>query len=96
MVTMEKRLSHIEKCLSELIDTLETFMAFQVKADQRFKKGQRVLFSPRAFRHGIAPAKGGAKKGRVTKVTDGFTVEVLVDGYKKSHSYFHAFWNPVH
>lgn len=83
--------AEIEKRLASLEDTI----SFLVKSNQRFKKGQRVKFSEKAKRSGITRTKGGVQKGRVVKVGDGFTMEVLLDGYKKPHQYHHAFFEGV-
>lgn len=73
------------------LDSIEELMSFAIRASSRFKRGQRVKLSPRAKLR----FKGGATKGRVTKVGDSFTVEVLIDGYKRPHSFHHGFFDPV-
>lgn len=90
-VTVESLMTEIEKRL----DALEDVMSFMVRSNQRFKKGQRVQFSAKADRAGVSRTRGGVRKGRVVEVGDNFRVKVLLDGYKKPHSYHHAFFDRV-
>jgi hypothetical protein len=89
--TVESILDDIEKRL----DALEDVMSFTVRSNQRFKKGQRVQFSAKADRAGVSRTRGRVRMGRVVEVGDGFTMKVLLDGYKKPHSYHHAFFDRV-
>lgn len=90
-LTAEQLVSRIEKRL----DSLDDLMSFTVRSNQRFKKGQRVQFSPKADRAGITRTKGGVRKGRVVEVGNNFTMKVLMDGYANPHSYHHAFFDAV-
>lgn len=76
------------------LDSIEDHIAWMIKAEQRFRVGQRVRFSRGAHRNNIVPRTTLAKKGVVKRV-DGFSVVVLIDGRKHPHSYHHAFFNPV-
>lgn len=79
------------------LDNVEDLMAWLIRAGSRFKKGQRVKFSPAAYRKGVASRrKGGASKGKVVDVDeDGFSVKVLLDGYAKPRSFHHGFFDPA-
>ena len=78
--------------INERLDSIETLMSFSISAMQRFRVGQRVKFSPAAKRAGVSTrTKRGVQKGRVVGM-DGFTVRVLLDGYKKPHAYHHIFF----
>lgn len=82
--------------ITKKLNNLEDLMAFSIRANQRFVKGQRVQFSDAADRSGITHRiKGGVRKGRVVKVSEGFTVTVLLDGYKKPTDYNHSFFENV-
>lgn len=88
--TVESLITDIEKRL----DAIEDVMSFMVRSNVRFKKGQRVQFSAKADRAGISRrVKGRVRKGRVVEVGDGFTMKVLLDGYKNPRSYHHAFFD---
>lgn len=80
--------------INKRLDSIEELTLWLVKANQRFKKGQRVRLGPMAQRRHLK-LKGGGTKGKVVSVGDSFSVDVLPDGYKKAHSYFHGFWEPV-
>lgn len=80
--------------INKRTDNMEKMTMWLVRANQRFKKGQRVRLSPLADRARLK-LKGGGTKGTVSGLGDGFSVDVLPDGYKKPHSYFHGFWEPV-
>lgn len=89
--SIESILADIEKRLNDIEDV----MSFMVRSSQRFKKGQRVQFSAKAERAGITRTKGGVRKGRVIEAGDSFLMKVLMDGYRKPHTYHHAFFEPV-
>jgi hypothetical protein len=88
-----KQIFAVIEQINKRLDSIETMTMWLVKANQRFKKGQRVRLSPMADRARLK-LKGGGTKGTVTGC-DGFSVDVLPDGYKKAHGYFHGFWEPV-
>lgn len=97
MKKSSKKTESVRDLINEIhrkFDNIEDLMAWQIRAEQRFKKGQRVEFSRSAARHHVAKAKHGVKKGTVLKV-DGFCITVLLDGYKTPQSYQHSFFNPV-
>ncbi len=89
------RVQQIILSIEKRLDSLEDLMAFLVKANVRFKEGQRVQFSASADRKGISRRiKGGVRKGRVTKV-NGYSITVLLDGYKRPSSFSHSFFDPI-
>jgi hypothetical protein len=75
------------------LTTIEDYMAWLIRADQRFCVGRRVEFSRKAKRNGIVP-KTLAKKGTVKRM-DTFSVWVLIDGRKQPRCWHHSFFNPV-
>lgn len=78
------------------MDRIAEMQMWLIRADQRFKKGQRVRFSDRAIRRGLAERrKGKVRTGTVTAVGDLFSMDVLLDGYKTAHSFHHMFFDPV-
>lgn len=76
------------------LDMLTEQLAWLVRAGDRFRKGQRVQFSALAKAKGISKRKHGADRGRVIGTT-GFTVTVLLDGYKQPSSFHHMFFDPA-
>jgi hypothetical protein len=81
--------------INERLDSVEDLVAFMVRAEQRFKPGQRVKFSPMADRKGITKRiKGKVRRGKVVG-TSGFSVSVILDGYKRPHSFLHSFFEPA-
>lgn len=81
--------------INQRLDAIEDMAAWLVKAEQRFRKGQRVQFSAAADRRTVsARTKGGVRTGKVIKA-DGYLVTVLLDGYKSPRSYHHSFFEPV-
>jgi hypothetical protein len=92
----EKSVRNLLDEISDRLDAIEDLAAWLVRANQRFRKGQRVQFSPAAFRKGLVRrVKGGAMKGTVVHVDDGFAVRVLIDGYKHPTDYHHSFFEAV-
>lgn len=82
--------------INERLDRIEELASFSIRSNQRFKKGQRVKFSAKAYRANIANGrKGGVTTGRVVRVGDGFSMDVLLDGYKKPTGYHHSFFDPI-
>jgi hypothetical protein len=81
--------------IQKRLDNIEDLLAFKILASDRFRKGQRVKFSPAAFRKGVARRRSVPIKGRVVAVSNSFTLTVLLDGYKKPTRYHHAFFDPV-
>lgn len=90
-----KEILAIIEQLEKRLDSIEELAAWAIPAYVRFKKGQRVQFSALADRKLISRrTKGGVRRGTVVK-NDGFSVVVLLDGYKKPRSYFHAFFERI-
>lgn len=76
------------------LDNIEELMAWTIRADQRFRVGSRVEFSPTADRRGLSMGrKDGVRTGKVTKV-DGFAIDVLLDGYAKPRGFHNKFFMP--
>lgn len=82
-------LSEINKRLDVIVER----MSWLIKAEQRFKVGQRVEWSRQARRQGF-PTRKVAQKGTV-KAIQGFSVVVKLDGLKQVNSYHHSFFNAV-
>lgn len=81
--------------INKSLDNIEFMVGFTIRPRQRFRAGQRVEFSPMAIRKGISRGrKGGVVTGKVVSVSDGFTIDVLLDGYKRPHGYHHMFFVP--
>lgn len=81
--------------IKERLDAIEDMTAWLVRTDQRFKKGQRVQFSPAADRKGIsARIKGGVRRGTIVGL-DSVGVTVLLDGYKKPQGFHHSFFEKI-
>jgi hypothetical protein len=90
-----KKYGKIIDSINQRLDHIEEMAAWLVSAEQRFKKGQRVQFSPAADRRGIsARRKGGVRRGTVTGF-GGFSVDVLLDGHKKPMGFHHLFFDPI-
>jgi hypothetical protein len=92
----ERELGKVRAELPEIrasLDTIAAHMMWLIRAEQRFRIGRRVEFSRRARDRGFPKRKQSAKG--VIKGFDGFSVDVLLDGYKHRHTYHHAFFNPV-
>lgn len=87
-----------EKLLADLNDRLNDFIdniAWLIRAENRFRVGQRVKFSKTAQRKGI-PDSRRKSNGRGTVVgVYRFTVKVKLDGYAKPLEFHHKFFNPV-
>lgn len=82
--------------IEEKLHLLEEYAAWTIRAEQRFKIGQRVEFSRKADEAGVSRGKKkGAKKGRVKSIVGAFFINVLLDGYSRPSSYHHSFFNPV-
>lgn len=80
------------KEISERLDNLEQMMWCSIRADSRFKVGNRVRFSAYAKRRNISTGtKGGVQQG-IVEAVDSYFVRVRLDGYKDAHSYFHGFF----
>lgn len=81
--------------INERLDRVEELLMWTITSEQRFKRGQRVQFNERADRSGVSSrTKRGVRKGRVTHL-NGFSVLVLMDGYKHAKSFHHGFFDPV-
>ncbi len=78
--------------INERLDSIEDLMMFTIRADQRFRVGQRVKFSAKAERQQIS--KGRPPRGTVKRV-DSVSVVVLLDGRKQPTSFNHMFLEPV-
>jgi len=91
MMDQRKLAKELDVILKRL-DDIELLMAFMVRANQRFKEGQRVRFSHLADRRGIsAGRKHGVRTGTVIEAGDGFTVKLKLDGYRRAFNIHHAF-----
>jgi hypothetical protein len=75
------------------LDAIEDHMIWLIKPDARFSVGQRVEFSRRGRAAGFPSRKASASG--VVKKLEGFSLVVLLDGYRRPHAYHHAFFNPV-
>jgi hypothetical protein len=94
--TTEKSVRELLDEISNRLDTVEELMAWTVRADQRFHRGQRVQFSPAAERRGLtARVKGRVNRGTVIQVSDSFWVDVKLDGYKRTGHFHHSFFDPI-
>jgi hypothetical protein len=81
--------------INKRLDNIEELFAWLVRAEQRFRIGSRVEFSPYADRRGISRGrKGGVRTGRVVSM-DEFSVGVMLDGYTRPHSFHHTFFQPT-
>jgi hypothetical protein len=59
----------------------------------RFKVGDRVVFSHWADRNGLTwRTKGGVRSGTVEAISGTHTVMVRLDGYKRPSRYHHMFF----
>lgn len=91
MTEIEKRIEQINRRL----DNIEEMVSWAFTAEQRgLAVGQRVTFTERAIRKGVArQRKGSTRSGVITKV-NGFSIHVKLDGYKTAHSFHHSFFQP--
>jgi predicted trehalose synthase len=86
----------VDKVIAEIhakLNTIEEHLAFLIRAEDRFRVGQRVEFSRVAHRKHI-PTRKRSLKGVVKKV-HGFSIDVHLDGMKKPRGFHHMFFNPV-
>lgn len=79
--------------IRKLLDSIEDNYVWLIKTDARFRIGQRVEFSRRARRRGIN-SRTKSDTGIIKNIS-GFSIVVLLDGYKHTKSFHHAFFNPV-
>lgn len=87
----------IEEVIDQIalrLDAMEELMSFMVRSNTRFKKGQRVQFSPKAAKAGLTRGNPD-RRGTVVQVGESFSMKVLLDGYKRPHSFHHSFFNPI-
>ena len=87
----------LEATIPEIIrrlDAVEDMILFSIRANARFKRGQRVQLSHRAKRAKLK-FKRGVTRGRVISASDSFTMVVLMDGYKRPTGFFHGFFDPI-
>lgn len=92
----EKKLARDLAKIEERLAGIEDVMSFMVKASQRFKKGDRVEFNAKADKRLISERrKNGVRTGTVMSVDDGWSMKVLLDGYKHPSSYHHSFFDKV-
>lgn len=89
---------YIRKLIDDIhvrLNNLEEAWMWSVRADQRFRAGQRVKFSAIADRKNISRGrKNGVRAGTVVG-TDGFSVKVRLDGYKTDRRFHHMFFEPA-
>ena len=92
----ERKLARDLAKIEERLAGIEDVMSFMVKASQRFKKGDRVEFNAKADKRLISERrKGGVRTGTVQGLSDGWTMTVLLDGYKKPREFHHSFFDKV-
>lgn len=92
----EQELRKVRAELPEIhagLDAIEGHMIWLIAPEQRFRIGQRVVFGRRARARGF-PKRKQSDKGVVKRI-EGFSLVVLLDGYRRPHTYHHAFFNPV-
>jgi hypothetical protein len=88
----EKILKRIDE-ISRRVDNVEEMVSWAFTAEQRgLAVGQRVRFTERAFRRGVA-GRRKATAGEITAV-NGFSIRVKLDGYKTASSFHHSFFQP--
>jgi hypothetical protein len=92
--SVEQRTAAVIEDIKAKLTLIEDYMMWLIQADQRFKLGQRVEWSRRARQLGF-PHRKCAEKGGIVKGLDSFSVDVLLDGYRRPHSFHHAFFNPI-
>lgn len=76
------------------LDSIEDLLGWKMLAADRFDVGEKVTFSPKAFRKRIA-SRRKSTTGKVTKVSTHYSIEVLLDGYKRPSSFHHSFFDPI-
>ena len=76
------------------LETIEEHLAWLIRADARFRVGQRVEWSRKGRKQGF-PRRKIAQRGTVLAVRNTFGILVKLDGMKKESSYHHSFFNPV-
>lgn len=79
--------------INKRLDGIEDLSMWLVRAPDRFKVGQRVRFNALAIRRKIPSRKPGT--GTVEKVSDTFSIRVLLDGYKHTKGFHHGFFEPA-
>lgn len=66
------------------------------KVGDRFRVGDRVVFSHWADKNGVSyRRKGGVRAGVVEAVSKDLTITVRLDGYKRSSRFHHMFFIPA-
>lgn len=88
----ERKLAKDLAKIEERLDGIEDVMSFMVKASQRFKQGDRVEFNAKADKRLISERRK-SRTGTVVSAGDGWTVSVLLDGYKHPKSFHHSFFD---
>lgn len=82
--------------IQKKLELIEQYMAFTITADRRFEIGQRVEWSDKARKCGMARMRNGRiPKGNVLSFNSAFLIRVKLDGRKTVSSYHHAWFNPV-
>lgn len=90
---MNKQIEQTIDRINEKLDGILDQMSWHIRAEQRFRVGQRVQWSASGIKKGM-PRRKCAKRGTV-KAVNGFSVTVKLDGLKQATSYHHGFFNPV-
>ena len=80
--------------IHERLDAIGEHMAWFIRVDQRFSKGQRVEFSQKARRSGNW-RRMVDRKAIVKGIENGFCLVVQIDGFKSVRYFHHSFFNPV-
>lgn len=96
MKTIDKtpRILKILADIEKRMDSIEELQLWLIKAESRFKKGQRVQLSEIADRANLK-LRRGVRKGTIVVAPQGFSIKVLPDGYSTPHSFFHGFWKRI-
>lgn len=82
--------------INQRLDNIEDLMAWTIRAEQRFRKGQRVKFSAAAIRKGVARTRHGKyPRGRIVEQPEGFIIKVQLDGYKHPSEFHHTFFEAI-
>lgn len=97
MAKKRKNTATVSELIDEInarLDSLEDMISFTIRADSRFRVGQRVRLNEKAKQRHIR-GKRGVATGRVVRLSDSFTMDVLLDGYKQPRGYHHSFFDPA-
>ncbi len=93
IMKIDDRIREQLRIISEKLQAIEEMNAWLIKADSRFRVGQRVEWSRRAKTAGF-PRRKIAMRGTVKEINC-FSIAVQLDGLKQVNSFHHAFFNPI-